>query len=190
MKRSMSLRRLVLSGLVGLAVSVVLCGADDAKQKVDAKGLTFEAPASWKSSPPTGSMRRAELKVQPIDGDDFPGELVVYAFPGGVGPVQTNLDRWKSQFKDKGGNSPEVATKKVKGKNVDVTRAETSGHYHPAQFPGRAPDPDRDDARLLGAIVVTDQVTYVIKMVGPNKTMSKISPDFDALLATINVEAQ
>ena len=40
------------SGFVGLAVSLLLCGADDAKQTVDAKGLTFEAPASWKSSPP------------------------------------------------------------------------------------------------------------------------------------------
>jgi hypothetical protein len=190
MKISKSLWHLVSSGLVGLAVSVLLCGADDAKQTVDAKGLTFEAPSSWKASPGSGPMRRAELKVQPTDGDDFPGELVVYAFPGGVGPVKTNLDRWKGQFKDKDGNSPEVATKKVKGKNVEVTRAETSGHYHPAQFPGRAPDPDRDDARLLGAIVVTDQVTYVIKMVGPNKTMSKISPEFDALLATIKVEPQ
>ena len=189
MKRSTSLRSLVSSGLVGLAVSVLLCGADDATQKIDAKGLTFEAPASWKSSPPSGSMRRAELKVQPIDGDAFPGELVVYAFPGGVGPVQANLERWKSQFKDKDGNSPQVETKKLRGKNVEVTRAETSGHYHPAQFPGRS-EPDRDDARLLGAIVVTDQVTYVIKMVGPDKTMSKIRPDFDALLATIKVEAQ
>jgi hypothetical protein len=190
MKRSKSLRSIVSSGLVGLAVSVLLCGADDAKQKVDAKGLTFEAPTSWKSSSPSGMMRRAELKVQPIAGDDFPGELVVFAFPGGVGPVQTNLDRWKGQFKGKDGNSPKVDTKKVKGQNVDVTRAEISGHYHPAQFPGRAPEPDRDDARLLGAIVVTDQVTYVIKMVGPDKTMTKISPDFDALLATIKVEAQ
>jgi hypothetical protein len=187
MERSETLRRVVSSSFVGLAVSLLLCGADDAKQTVDAKGLTFEAPASWKSSPPSGMMRRAELKVQPIGGDDFPGELVVYAFPGGVGSVQANLDRWKSQFKDKNGNTPALETKKVKGKNVDVTRAETFGHYHPAQFPGRS-EPDRADARLLGAIVVTDKVTYVIKMVGPDKTMTKIRPEFDALLATMKVE--
>ena len=88
MARSKSFRRVVSSGFVGLAISILLCGADDAKQKVDAKGLTFEAPASWKLSPPSSPMRRAELKVQPIDGDAFPGELVVYAFPGGVGSVQ------------------------------------------------------------------------------------------------------
>ena len=111
-------------------------------------------------------------------------------FPAASARCEANLDRWKSQFKDKDGNPAKVESKKVKGKNVEVTRVETSGHYHPAQFPGLAPEPDRDDARLLGAIVVTDQVTYVIRMVGPNKTMTKISPDFDALLATIKVEAQ
>ena len=112
----------------------------------------------------------------------FPAELVVFAFPGGVGSVQANLERWKSQFKDKDGNPPKIETKKVKGKNVEVTRVETSGHYHPAQFPGRPAEPDRDDARLLGAIVVTDKVSYVIKMVGPDKTMTKIRPEFDELL--------
>ena len=124
------------SVFAGLAVSVFLCGADDALQKIDARGLTFEAPASWKSKPSTRAMRRAELKVEPIDGDDFPAEMVVYVFPGGVGGVQANVERWKSQFKDKDGNPPTVENKKVKGKNVDVTRVETSGHYHPSQFPG------------------------------------------------------
>ncbi len=100
-------------------------------------------------------MRRAILKIEPMEGDDFPGELVVYAFPGGAGSVEANIERWQKQFKDKDGNPPKIETKTVKGKNVDVTRAETSGHYFPAQF-GR-PEPDRPDARLLGAIVQTDQ---------------------------------
>ena len=60
--------------------------------------------------------------------------------------------------------------------------------YHAPQFPGSAPEPDRDEARLLGAIVMTDQVTYVIKMIGPDKTITKIRPDFDAILKTIKVE--
>ena len=122
-------------------------------------------------------MRAAELKVSPLEGDDFPAELVVFVFPGGVGPVQANIDRWKKQFTDKDGNPAKIDDKKVKGKNVDVTRVETSGHYHPSQFPGVAPEPDRDAARLLGGIVVTDKVTYVIKMVGPDKTMIDIYAD-------------
>ncbi len=84
---------------------------------------------------------------------------MVFAFPGGVGTVEANIDRWKKPVQRQGRQSPEVETKKVKGKNVEVTRVETSGHYSPAQFPGRPAEPDRPDARLLGAIVVTDKVT-------------------------------
>ncbi len=57
MKSSRILRRVVSSGLVGLAVISLFSGADDATQTVDAKGMKFEAPASWKASPPTSRMR-------------------------------------------------------------------------------------------------------------------------------------
>ena len=97
--------------------------------------------------------------------------------------MEANLKRWRKLFKDKDGNPPKIDSKTVKGKNVDVTRAETSGHYYPAQFGGR-PEPDRADARLLGAIVAGDEVSYYIRMVGPDKTMNKIRADFDAMLAT------
>jgi hypothetical protein len=186
MKTSSITRRPAVRALAILAAAVLLLGADDAKQVIDAKGLTFEAPKSWKSIPPTTQMRRAQLQVDPIEGDDYPAEMVVIGFPGGAGSVDANLDRWRKLFKDKDGNAPEIKSAKVKGKNVDVTRAETSGHYYPAQF-GR-PEPDRAGARLLGAIVVGDEVSYFIRMVGPDKTMSKIRPDFDAMLATIKVD--
>jgi len=173
------------SGL--LAIALLLVGADGPKRTVEAQGLSFLAPGSWKSSPPTSPMRLAVLKVEPVEGDDFPAELVVFRFPGGAGTVEANVKRWQDQFKDQDGNPPKIQSRTVKGKNVDVTRVETSGHYHPAQFGGR-PEPDRPDSRLLGAIIVTDQVGYFIKMVGPNRTMTKIRPDFDELLGTIHVE--
>jgi hypothetical protein len=166
-------------------VALLLVGADGPKQAVDAQGVKFQAPAAWKSTPTSGPMRRAVLKIEPVEGDDFPGELVVFAFSGGVGTVDDNVKRWQKQFKDKDGNPPKIETKTVKGKNVDVTRAETSGHYVPPQL-GR-PEPERPDARLLGAIVVTDKTTYVIKLVGPNKTLTKIRPDFDEMLTTMEV---
>jgi hypothetical protein len=187
MRRSNELRRYALwvSGL--LVITPFLVGADGPKQTIDVRGLSFQVPESWKSSPPTSPMRRAQLKVDPLEGDDYPAELIVFAFPGGAGSVDANLKRWQNLFKDPQGNPPKIETRKAKGKNVEVTRAETSGHYFPAQFGGRA-EPDRPDARLLGAIVMTDQVSFYIRMVGPNKTMTKLRPDFDELLSTIQVE--
>jgi hypothetical protein len=166
---------------------MLMVGADPPKQTIDAHGLTFQAPASWKPSPPSSPMRRAQLRVVPIEGDNYPAELVVTAFPGGAGTVEDNLKRWQGLFKDKDGNPPKIESKKVRGKNVDITRAETSGHYFPAQFGGRR-EPDRPGARFLGAIVTGDEVSYYFRMVGPDKTMIKLRPDFDDLLTTILLE--
>jgi hypothetical protein len=186
MRQSIELRRNApwIWGLLAMALPLV--GADGPKQTIEARGLSFQAPTSWKSSPPASQMRLAQLKVDPLEGDDYPAEVVVTAFPGGAGSVDANLKRWQGMFKDKDGNPPRIESKKVQGKNVEVVRAETSGHYSPPQF-GR-PEPERPDARLLGAIIMTDRVSYYIRMVGPNKTMLKLRPDFDALLSTIRVE--
>jgi hypothetical protein len=190
MNTQKSPRRFASLCVVALAVAIMLSGADDPKQTVDAGGLTFEAPPSWKSSPSASPMRRAQLKVQPAEGDEYPAELVVFAFPGGAGTVEANIERWRKLFKDKDGNPPEAVTKKVKGKNVEVTRVETSGHYYPAKFPGRPAEPDRPDARLLGAIVIGDGTSFFIRMVGPNKTMNRIRSDFDELLGSLKLEAK
>lgn len=131
-------------------------------------------------------MRRAELTAQPIEGDDYPAELIVFAFPGGAGTVEANIKRWQNLFKDDEGNPPSIETRNVKGKNVEVTRAETHGEYHPAQFGGR-PEPVRKGARLLGAIVMAGDVSYYIRMVGPDKTMKKLTPEFDEMLKSIKV---
>ena len=85
---------------------------------------------------PSSEMRRAQLKVEPIEGDDYPAELIVFAFHGGAGTVEANLTRWQKLFKDEDGNPPKIESKKVQAKNVEVTRAETSGHYYPTAFPG------------------------------------------------------
>lgn len=190
MSRTSSLRQRKAVALASLALGLFALAADDSKQTVDAKGMKFDAPKSWKTEQPKSQMRRAQLKVDPIEGDEYPAELIVFAFPGGAGSVEANIKRWQNLFKDKDGNPPAVESKTVKGKNTDITRVETSGDYHPAQFPGARPDPERANARLLGAIVMTDEVGYYIRMVGPNKTMVKLRPDFDALLASIEIEGK
>ena len=188
MKRLRDIRRIFFTVVGTLAMALLFMGADEPKQTIDAKGLTFEAPKSWKSSPPTKQSRRAELKVEPIEGDDYPAELIVSAFPGAAGSVEANLKRWQGFFKDEDGNPPKIESKKVQAKNVEVTRAETSGHYYPASFPGAPKEADRAGARLLGAIVTGEKNSYYIRMVGPDKTMKKLKTDFDEMLKSIKLE--
>lgn len=179
--------RRAVAPAIGIVAALVAVGGDEPVRTIEAQGMTFEVPKAWKSGTPSSRMRLAELKVEPVEGDDFPAELVVYAFPGGAGSVDDNIKRWQNQFKDKTDNVPKADVKKVKCKNIEATRVETSGRYHPAQFGGKA-EPDRDSARLLGAIIVTNRVSYFLKMVGPDKTMNKLKPEFDALLATLSVK--
>jgi hypothetical protein len=190
MKRLSDIRRILFSISGALATAVFLMGADDEpKQTIDAKGITFDAPKSWKSSPPTKQSRRAELKAEPIEGDDYPAELIVSAFAGAAGSVDANLTRWQNFFKDEDGKSPKIESKKVQAKNVEVTRAETSGHYYPASF-GGAKEPDRPGARLLGAIVTGEKNSYYIRMVGPDKTMKKLTKDFDEMIKSIKLDEE
>src|SRR3954463_6163659 len=132
-----TLRRFGL-GAIAIVLGGLGLGADAPTQTIDAGGLTFQVPPSWKSIPPSSSMRRAELKVAPAEGDKEPAELVVFAFPGGAGTVEANIKRWQGQFKGDDGQPPKIETKVVKGKNVEVTRVETAGHYFPMTFPGQA----------------------------------------------------
>jgi hypothetical protein len=191
MRRMSNIRRIFCRVSSVLAVTMVLMGADDKpKQTIDAKGVTFDVPKSWESSTPSGQMRRAQLKVEPIEGDDYAAELVVFAIPGGGGTVDANLTRWQKLFKDEDGNPPKIESKKIQAKNVEVTRAETSGHYYPTAFPGAPKQPDRPGARLLGVIIPGEKYGYYIRMVGPDKTMKKLTKDFDEMIKTIKLDEE
>jgi hypothetical protein len=182
--------RRTAAALGGLSVlfAAVAFGADDKTQTVDAGGLTFDAPAAWKPSPPESQMRRAQLDVPASKGDSDGARLIVFAFPGGAGTVDANVERWQRQFRDKDGNPPKVDVKVVKGKNVEATRVEMAGHYFPANFPGQKKEPDRENYRLLGGIVVTPEVSYFIRLVGPDKTVTEARPDFDKALASLKAD--
>ncbi len=191
MRQSNRLRQSVC-GLLGMAaMTLLLAGADKPKQTIDTGGLKFDVPKSWTSSPPPGGgMRVAQLKVEPIEGEDYAAEMLVYVFRPSAGTVEANLKRWQGWFKDKDGNQPTIESKKVKGKNVEVTRAETHGEFQPPQLPGRPAEPKRSNARFLGAIVPGEGATYYIRMVGPDKTMTKLKPEFDAVLSSMEVGAK
>jgi hypothetical protein len=173
-----------------LAVVASAFGADAPTKTIEAGGIKFEVPETWKSSPPASQMRLAQLAVGPAKGDSEPAELVIFAFPGGAGSVEANLERWQQQFLDKEGNPPKITTEKRKGANVDVTYAECSGRYVAAMQPGSPKKYDKPNYRLLGAIVQTPQVGYFLKMVGPDATMKEAKPAFDGLIRSIKVDAK
>jgi hypothetical protein len=172
---------------VGLAAAFA-AAADDATKTIEAGGMTFKAPEAWKSIPVQSVMRKAQLQVEPVKGDDFPATLVVYVFAGGAGSVEANVERWQKQFVGGDGTPPKIESKTVKGKNTEVTLVETAGRYKPSPLRGAPAEPERENARLLGGIVTTEKNGYFLKMVGPDKTMTSIRPAFEELLKSIEID--
>ena len=169
-------------------VAVALTAADDPKtQTIEARGLKIQAPSTWKKVTPASQMRAAQLRVEPTNGDAYPADLVVFVFPGGGGGVEQTLERWRKLFKDADGQAPKIETKKIQAKGGEVTRAETSGDYQPSSGPGFPADPARANARLLGAILLTDDAGYFIRMVGPDKTMKGLAPQFDEMIKSLEL---
>jgi len=156
-------------------------------QTINGGGITFDVPATWKSSRPASSMRRAQLAIPPVAGDKEAGEVVLFAFPGGAGSVEANIERWAGQFRDASDAPPKAVTKKEKGKNTDVTRVEVAGRYVAPLMPGSRESVDKPNFKLVGAIVVTPDVSYFLKAVGPEATMKAAAKDFDALIASMKL---
>jgi hypothetical protein len=180
-------RRMGLASGTLLLTLVAAAAQEPGKtQTIEAEGLSFQVPATWKKVQPTSSMRRAQLNAPPAEGDTEPAELVLFVFPGRAGTVEANVERWRNQFKGADGQPPKVDSRSVKGRNVDVTRVEVAGTYTDP-FAGKGAQPD---FRLLGAIVEAPRTAYFLKMVGPEKTMTAAKPDFEKLIASISTGAQ
>jgi hypothetical protein len=179
--------------LLGLGVVPILMAsmvaADEPTKTVDAGGLVFTVPAAWKSVPVSNAMQKEKLKIEPVKGDDDGAELIITALPGAAGGVEMNVARWEKTFKDKDGNQAKAEVKKVKGQNVEVSRVEIAGHYTPANF-GGPKQPDKPNARLLGAIVITDSNGYFLRLIGPEKTVNAAKADFDKMIASMKADGK
>ena len=159
--------------------------ADDAKaQTITVEGVKFEVPTDWKSSEPTSAMRKAQLTPPAPEGETETAELVLYVFPGGAGTVEANVDRWRKQFSNEKGETPEVETETVEAGNLEVTRVECGGTYRDPFAGGGA----LEDYRLLGAILQTDSAGYYFKLVGPAKAVEAAEDGFDKMIKSMNLD--
>jgi hypothetical protein len=144
-------------------------------------GLTWTAPKTWVSEPPTSSMRRAQYR---IPGPAGAGECVVFYFgPGQGGDAETNAGRWADQFEQPDGTSSRKAlkTKAVEVNGIKVTLTEITGIYR-GGMPGGPAAPTRPDYMLLGAIARGPDANWFFKATGPKATMEANRAAFDAMV--------
>ena len=133
-------------------------------------------------------MRQAEMKVEPARGGRLSGRVGRLRLPGrGRRSVEANIKRWQGLFKDQDGNPPDRDQEGQGQERRGTSARRLHGEYHPAQFPAARPS---RSGRAPGCWVRSSRPTgpsYYIRMVGPDKTMKKLSPEFDEMLKTIKV---
>ena len=154
-----------------LLISSAHTVADEAPKTttVKLKKLTLKVPADWKKGGRRNSMRLATFEIPAAKEDGGVGELAIFNFPGGGGPVDQNISRWIGQFESKGRQS-----KVTVGKAGDAPYhpVEVSGTYNQSVGPPiRRQTKAVPNSRMLAVILTQASDVYFLKMTGPDETV-------------------
>ena len=151
-------------------------------------GLSFSVPETWKSQPPSSTMRQAQIAIPKSEGDPEDAELVVFHFGAQQGgSVQENLDRWIAQFAGPDGKAP-TASAKVEKRDVGglaVTTVDVGGRYVANVRPGSPEKYDKPNFRMLAAVVTTPGGNFFFKLVGPAKTVEANTKAFQSAIDSV-----
>lgn len=130
-------------------------------------------------------MRKVTYRVPAAAGDAEPGEMAVFFFGQGQGgSVDSNVERWMSQFAAEKGATPAARPKQLKVGTIPVTLVFAQGTYAMG-MPGAGPMQEKRGWALYGAIAQGPQGPVFFKMVGPKKTIERATLDFDTLVKTL-----
>lgn len=127
-------------------------------------------------------MRAATYKVPLSAGDHGEAECVVYYFGVGQGgPVQANMERWRSQFQTAAGKPAQAQIGKRIIHGLPVTTIDVSGKYSGLGGP-LEPEGAVSGYRLLGAIIEDPGGNVFLKFTGPARTVAANQAAFEKLL--------
>ncbi|ATC62864.1 hypothetical protein CMV30_02180 [Nibricoccus aquaticus] len=130
--------------------------------------LIWSAPSSW-TEKPLGPIRKGSFAV----GD---ADLAITAFPGEVGGLLANLNRWRGELQLEFLTPADLPTA-----TVTVPSADPSLKFLVVDMAGNPGAP----TRTLGAILPVGSDTYFFKLKGPDATVAAAKNDFLAFLATV-----
>jgi hypothetical protein len=168
--------------------------AEKSDHKIDlADGkILLTAPASWVRKTPRVRFIEHEFAVPASKGDTEDGRVTVM---GAGGSVEANVDRWIAQFKQADGsetkNQVPEADRKQKIAGMEVHMIDLSGTYHdmPAPFDPTSKAADRENYRMLAAIIVAPKLgNYFIKFYGPKQTVADHAEEFHKMIAGVQVK--
>ena len=176
-----------MSILFALLLVAVVCGAYFVRSQETQKpqALKFKVPAGWVEEERSSSMRVAQYKLPRVEGDAEDGSLVLYYFGKGQGgSTNANIERWASQMQ-----TPEGAAKEKLAEEsftttggLKVTAVDAKGTYVAETAPGSGTFQNKPGYRLRAAVIETPNGSYFVKLVGPEKTVTRWDESFMSYL--------
>ena len=156
-------------------------GAEQAKA-YSAGNVNFTAGGGWEELPVSSPMRKYQFRIPKVAEDAEDGEMAVFFFgPGQGGSVESNIERWQSQFLPSAGSTEvvsQISNKSVNG--LKVTTLFMEGSFQAAM--AMQGSSVKNDYALLGAIAEGPQGPVFFKLYGPRKTVQNARSTFDALV--------
>lgn len=151
-------------------------------------GARFTRPAGWVEEKPANDFRAAQLRLPSgAEGVDD-AELVVFYFGAqGAGSVEENLKRWRGHFEGAAADAGEV-TREDRGE-VALHTLDLTGTYAAETSPGSGVRVRREGWRLLGAILVTRNGEYYLKLLGPAAVVERWAGSFRGFVGSAEVRA-
>jgi hypothetical protein len=160
-----------------LAIGIQTAQAADETTALELGDIKLVVPATWKREEPSNKLRLGQLKVQPLEGDTEPAELVISFFNGDGGGGPANVKRWIGQFAADG---RAVKASQGTSKQGEYIITEISGTYNqPVGPPVAGKTKAVPGSKSLGVILTVPQKgNYFLKLTGPEKTVTAAAEKF------------
>lgn len=134
---------------------------------------SMTAPAHWQEKP-LGQLRRGSWSIPVADADDI--DISVLVFPGDVGGLEANINRWRQQIGIPTGPVADPEHLSINGKE---------GVY--VQLLAQSPLPGHSQPlATLGWIAAHEGGTWFFKWTGPRNLVEQEEPHFRNFLDSIH----
>lgn len=135
-----------------------------------ASGISYQTPDSWTEFPPS-SIRKANFKIDNASGT---AEVSVTVFPGDVGGILANINRWRQQIS----LSP-IDQASLKENISPIIISNHQGYF--TKLEGNTES-------ILGGILPFHGSTWFIKMQGDILVIEEEVDTFKSFLSSIRIE--
>jgi hypothetical protein len=167
--------------LLGFVSAVFSIAVSQETQKPQT--LRYKVPAGWVEEERSSSMRVAQYKLPRAEADTEDASLVLYYFGKSQGgTAAANVERWTSQIKQADGAQAKITEENFTANGLKVTTVDGAGTYVAETAPGSGEFLNKPGFRLRAAVIETPNGSYYVKLVGPEKTVTRWNEAFVSYL--------